>query len=307
MVNVEILKSLLCFTCDELFYYLHQTLKMYYGENHVVYKNKQYLVAEGEGPLCLVAHMDTVWDKLPSRPMSEDDIVYDKSKNVMMGMCGLGADDRAGVYAILHILTETELRPSIIFTLGEEVGGIGAFNLISDYPKKKNILPRVRAMIEIDRKGFNESVYYDCNNKNFEKWINSFGFRTHIGSFTDIRIISPRWDIPSVNLSAGYVNEHCLNECLYIDALGRVISKIIDMLRADFPKRDMYFNKYYNKILKKGAVCPICDETIINRANACYIGDITENGLNHCCQECYSKFFLFDDKEEENNEKNLIF
>lgn len=38
---------------------------------------------------------------------------------------GLGADDRAGIFAIIQII-KSGLRPHIILTTDEEVGGVGA-------------------------------------------------------------------------------------------------------------------------------------------------------------------------------------
>ena len=74
---------------------------------------KDYIVAIGEIPIALVAHMDTVFAK----PVSN--LFYDEKKGVLWSPEGLGADDRAGVFAILKIL-QTGLRPSVILTTDEE-------------------------------------------------------------------------------------------------------------------------------------------------------------------------------------------
>ena len=55
-----------------------------------IIETKDYLLAEGDIPIALVAHMDTVFPKPPT------DIFYDRVKNVMLSPTGLGADDRAG-------------------------------------------------------------------------------------------------------------------------------------------------------------------------------------------------------------------
>ena len=65
------------------------------------YKNvistKDYVMAQGEIPIALVAHMDTVFKKPATR------VYYDKEQGVMWSPDGLGADDRAGIFAILNI------------------------------------------------------------------------------------------------------------------------------------------------------------------------------------------------------------
>ena len=94
-----------------------------YYKNLIV-KNK-YLIAVGSDPVGLLAHIDTA---VPYP--TEADLHYEKDGNYIWSDVGLGADDRAGIYAIIDILTTTDFRPTIIFTTGEEKGGIGAKCLI---------------------------------------------------------------------------------------------------------------------------------------------------------------------------------
>ena len=89
---------------------------------------KQYILAEGELPVCLVAHLDTVEKKPPT------DIYFDKEQGVMWSPQLLGADDRAGIYAIIQII-EAGYKPHVIFTTDEEIGAVGAQKLIEDFPE----------------------------------------------------------------------------------------------------------------------------------------------------------------------------
>ena len=108
-------------TQEELRKYVLDVLKNKYTQ---VVATKEYVCAVGDIPIALVAHLDTVFEK----PVK--DLYYDTRKNVLWSPEGLGADDRAGVYAILHILRNTPLRPSVIFTTDEELGGLGAESLV---------------------------------------------------------------------------------------------------------------------------------------------------------------------------------
>ena len=63
-----------------------------------VVETPEYIYAVGDIPIALVAHMDTVF-KSPPR-----NIYFDTDKGVIWSPEGLGADDRAGVFAILNIL-----------------------------------------------------------------------------------------------------------------------------------------------------------------------------------------------------------
>ena len=71
-------------------------LKKHYKK---VVHTKDYIFAEGTIPIALTAHMDTVFKQPPQ------EIFFDPVKNVMWSPEGLGADDRAGIFAIVQITT----------------------------------------------------------------------------------------------------------------------------------------------------------------------------------------------------------
>ena len=111
-----------------------------------VISTKEYLIAVGEIPVALVAHLDTVFKEPPHN------IFYDRVKNVMWSPNGLGADDRAGVYAIVQIL-KSGLRPTVIFTTDEELGCLGAEALAEQI----KIPPAdLKYVIQLDRRGSND-------------------------------------------------------------------------------------------------------------------------------------------------------
>ena len=181
-----------------------------------------YLIAEGELPVCLCAHMDTVFLRPPTT------FYFDQEQNVLWSPGGMGADDRAGIAAIIELI-ERGYRPHIILTDLEERGGIGASNLIEKYPECP--FSDCRAFIQLDRQGEKDAVYYECDNPDFEKLITSFGFETEWGTFTDISVFCPQWGIAGVNLSVGYYNEHSQIEILNITQLYSTIDKVEVMLK----------------------------------------------------------------------------
>ena len=191
------------------------------------YKKIQYtedfIIAEGELPICLIAHMDTVFSRLPQ------EFFYDPRKEVLWSPHGSGFDDRAGIYIILQCI-ESNLKPHIIFTQGEEKGGLGAKALVDFF----SFCPfdDCRALIELDRANEKDCVFYDCDNKDFEKWIHSFGFKTDWGTFTDISIIAPAWGLAAVNLSVGYNDEHTYAERLHCRWCDKTIEKVKKILEA---------------------------------------------------------------------------
>lgn len=209
---------------DNLKKLLNNFLKKHYKK---VVNSPDYLFAIGDIPIALVAHMDTVFPQPPT------EIFFDNQKNVIWSPQGLGADDRAGVYAAIQII-RSGLKPHIIFTTNEEMGALGA----SALSKLECPFPDLKYLIQLDRRGSNDCIFYNCNNDAFVDYVESFGFTWNYGSFTDISELCPAWHIAGVNLSVGYRDEHTVCELLFVAQLQSTISKVKNMLReaANAPK-----------------------------------------------------------------------
>ena len=202
---------------------LQKTMQVYLKSKYSkVITTKDYIVAVGDIPIALVAHMDTVF----SFPVQH--LYYDQQKGVLWSPEGLGADDRAGIFAILQII-KSGLRPSIILTTDEEKGCIGASKLA----ERECPIPNLKYMIELDRRGTNDCVFYDCYNPEFVEYVESFGFVERMGSFSDITFLMSYWDVCGVNLSVGYEDEHSVSETLHINALYATIEKVKKMLQQE--------------------------------------------------------------------------
>jgi len=195
-----------------------------------------YVYAEGTIPIMLVCHMDTVHRTKP------ENVFYDPQKKVAWCPEGIGGDDRCGVWSVLTILRHG-FRPSVLFTNGEETGLIGARAFAKDFPS----LSHFKFMIELDRRGSEDCVFYQCGNKEFQTYIESFGFKTAIGSSSDIKALSPVFNRASVNLSIGYYNEHTLNEYVRLDEMQATTDKVEKILSVNpdvYPVYDFQEVKY---------------------------------------------------------------
>lgn len=198
-----------------------------------IISTKSYTYAKGEIPILLVAHCDTVHKNKPKT------ILYDNMKQMMWSPEGIGGDDRCGIIAIYEIIKE--YKPYVLFTQDEEIGGLG----VKEFCEKEN-LDKIKFAIEIDRRGNNQAVFYDCGNEELQEYIcNKYNFDLQYGSFTDVCFIGEAFDIGIVNLSAGYYNEH--QEIEYIDfkALRNTIRKVKEMLKENI---DKFFD--YQEVLK---------------------------------------------------------
>lgn len=225
-----------------------------------VIETPDYICAVGDIPIALTAHMDTVFQK----PAME--VFYDRQKNVIWSPNGLGADDRAGIFAIIQIIKKG-LRPHIIFTTDEETGAQGATVLGKDHCP----FPDLRYVIELDRRGANDCVFYDCANDEFTNYIESFGFVEAIGSFSDICMFCEDWGVAGVNLSIGYRDEHSVSEVLFVGHMLNTIDKVVSMLSVPAdkiphfkfipaPYLAQYWYKYYRDAGYTDKKCFLCEK-----------------------------------------------
>lgn len=204
-----------------------------------VVKQKGFLYAAGEVPVLLVAHLDTVHNEKP------DIICRSADGRYMMSPQGIGGDDRCGVYMILQFINEA--RCHVLFCEDEEVGGRGARAF-----EGSNIKADVNYIVEMDRRGNNDAVFYSCDNPEFTEFVCSFGFKEATGSFSDISVVAPYLETAAVNISAGYYNEHRLHEMIDTFAMQNNIERIIRMVRTEtekypYMKRRNFWNSRFSQ------------------------------------------------------------
>ena len=233
-----------------------------------VVTKKDYIYAIGDIPVALVAHLDTVFRASP------ENIYYDQQKNVMWSPEGLGADDRAGVFAIVKIIQQG-YHPHIILTTDEEMGALGAKQLVSNL---KQPFADMKYIIQLDRRGTNDCVFYNCYNEDFIEYVESFGFIEAFGSFSDISEICPKWGIAGVNLSIGYQNEHSYTETLHINAFLATIDKVVNMLK------DIENSKYFLYLPATG---------LSNSWQYIGVDWLGDEIKCHCCNQYYSDYEMF--------------
>lgn len=193
-------------------------LKQMYGEDNIFHLRGYAILAVGSIPIGLVAHMDTVVPKVEK---------LQESNGIVRAAWGLGADDRAGIYSIIKLINKG-YRPTIIFTLQEETGGQGARVLTSCIDELK-----LKYLIQLDRHGKDDAVFYNCYNKAFKEYVCGFGFKEQQGVYSDISFLCPAWDIAGVNLSIGYFYEHTNKELLNLEYMEETIAKVEKMLKAE--------------------------------------------------------------------------
>ena len=221
MINNKLFERIFRMKQDDLLEYLPKYLVSNGYRERDIENDGDYIYVKGNIPIMLVAHLDTVHKTMPG------EIYHDTKHGIMWSPQGLGADDRAGVYSILQLL---EYKPYILFTTDEEIGGVGA-RIASKSLKK----PPVNYIIELDRQGKDDCVFYSCDNPEFTKYVETFGFQESFGTFSDISYLAPAWGIAAVNLSIGYSRQHTISETLNVRHMVSTIDKVRNMLK-DKPK-----------------------------------------------------------------------
>lgn len=237
------IENILRLTQEELLdFNYNELLKRNYKDKDITY-TEDYVYAKGNIPVLLVAHCDIVHKQIPTT------IVYDKEKQILWSPTGIGGDDRCGVYGVLKICEK--FKPYVLFTTDEEIGGVGVKKFVKDFDE----IP-VNFIIELDRRGYNQVVFYECGNKEFQNYILSFGLDKYIGSYSDVSTLSTEYDIAGCNISAGYYNEHTNVEYIVMDELQHSIDIVKEILK-DTKNHKFYdcqkvtysrFGNWYNNV-----------------------------------------------------------
>jgi len=261
-MDLDLLKKIIRMSKKNLFDFLEIELAQVYKNIDTNEKLRNFLFCEGEEPVMVVAHLDTVFEGFLKSSLTNSindlwgiydfhqktiklkEIYHDQVQGVMWSPDGLGADDRVGVFMILS-LVRAGARPSILFTTDEESGSTSGYDFALQY-KHKFQNYGIKYLMELDRSGVNDCVFYNCDNPDFTKYIEGYGFKTGTGSFTDISVICPIIKTAGVNLSVGYWNEHSETEMIDLFTMSKNFDIIYKMI-----KDSKKIKKVYKFILKK--------------------------------------------------------
>jgi len=287
--DFNLLKSILQITDIPLKTWLHSICGLKEMGFKEVINDKDFLYAEGDIPILIVCHLDTVFTYPPK------EIFYDKDSNVMWAPGGAGFDDRAGVMVCLKMFQEIRPLPSFLFCCDEEIGGNGARMATQKLAEK--VKDKFKYIIEVDRRGAKDCVFYNDTNKKFREYVEKFGFKTERGTFTDISFLAPGWGISAVNLSIGYVDEHTASERLYVGCFLMTYQKILKMLKdvdnANFFKYEgtSTSTAYSYNFVNGSRTCDLCGTPLADKhANVYYGGPVDDDDdeVSILCDQCLS-------------------
>jgi len=226
-IDVNELLQILRMSTKQLYKHLAKSAYAIKGQHYVLW-------FKGSGLPCLVAHIDHVYEE---KNWSKRPILY--NEEYLWSPVGIAGDDRAGVYACMQLFNELDVN--VLFTDLEERGGGGAIEACGC-----EALKHTPYFIEVDRRGNREAVFYNEEEVLVPEFVEvvSKYFTVAQGSFSDISILGQHYKVASVNLSAGFYNEHSkTSEYIYLPALEytiKAIPKLISDLehqRYELPER----------------------------------------------------------------------
>lgn len=203
---ISTLKNFLNYSVDEVFTNFilkarELDLEIACGDSFVWIKNPNSKVM-------LVSHADTI-KRSDKFELIENDYVLKANMSV------LGGDDRCGCAAIYDLLGVKNIN--VLITNFEESGCLGAHEFV-DKLSKDLIESNVNALIEFDRRGVNQYVVYSNKCKELQELAELKGLKEEYGSLSDVKIITASTKIAHINMSAGYYNEHSIDE--FVDKMG---------------------------------------------------------------------------------------
>lgn len=208
-----------------------------------------YLYAKGSVPVLLLAHLDrhpihkNLVKDIKIKTVTKDNTTETRWSSPQ-GICG---DDRCGVWTIMNIVKS--YKPSVLFCEDEEIGSVGC-DKFAKTEMAKNL--GVDFMVQIDRRGSNDAVFYSCDNKEFTKWIEEVtGYKEKMGTFTDIAKLMPVAKTAAVNLSSGYYNEHTKDEYIVMEELEHTMEAVEKLIKEEIKLKEEGKNKQYNYVKKE--------------------------------------------------------
>ena len=168
------------------------------------------LITKGESDSypCICAHMDQVQHLHPKdfTCVENDDVIFGYSPKERK-QCGLGADDKNGLFIALECLASYDAIKCAFF-VGEEIGckGSGAVDI--------SFFDDCRYCIQIDRRGNSDmitNIYSEMCSEEFIRDVDcqSHGYEISDGLMTDVAELREKGvEVSCINLSCGYYEPH---------------------------------------------------------------------------------------------------
>lgn len=213
-----------------------------------------YYIKIGDSSVMFTSHCDTA-DNAPAKEVTH---VFDGNIIKTDGKTILGADDKAGMAIMFHMI-ENKVPGLYYFFLSEERGCVGS-RALNDYlkgnGKEDPIFAKINKVIAFDRRDYDSVITFQCGERccsdefadELAKRLNEAGGfkykKDPTGMVTDSHQVAERFS-ECTNLSVGYKDQHSTREIQdieFLEKLAQACTKVDwDTLPA---KRDQSKTEY---------------------------------------------------------------
>lgn len=184
---------------------------------------------------CVTAHLDEVHAPQERIIVEEEGSIYavDASGNRV----GLGADDKNGVWIIIHLLHELPTLKVALFVQEEKDGDVAGCR--GSRACSLDFFADVTALLAVDRKGCTEVVTVGkgdirlCEDDFVPQQLRTeFGYECVKGGRTDVVALKERGlETPCCNIGCGYYNAHKVDEYTIIAELHKAHEFVLAWLK----------------------------------------------------------------------------
>lgn len=166
---------------------------------------------------CVIAHLDINQEQRNNvKVIHSGDFVFGFDTETGE-QCGVGHDDKAGVYFAIQALKKFE-HIKAFFPLDEEIGCIGSSHAESEFFKN------VGFMVQLDRNGYGDISEYtngidvvtESTKEQLQELLQKYNYDWEFCICTDVGELVSIFEIQGVNISCGYSNEHTDREILRV-------------------------------------------------------------------------------------------
>ena len=169
----------------------------------------------------LCVHSDTVWDR---RAVFNIQRGYIYSADPSMG---IGGDDRAGIAALIHAVSQCDAACTVALFDQEESGCVGSSDLGEDLTFDPSLF------IGLDRRGSCDVADYGYASSELLLGVQALlGYKVVQGTWTDVAVLARLRESSCINLATGFYREHTPDEYIVMEDVLRAAQDLAYMLEC---------------------------------------------------------------------------
>ena len=229
---------------------------------------------------CVIAHTDTVHSVLKDVSIYRNEDTIFSWDPIKRSQCGIGGDDKVGVYIALQLLEDINIIKAVFFR-DEEIGSLGSHYAMKNHKEWFN---DCNFVLMSDRRGNSDVITVSggiiITSKEFletcDPLFKKYNYKDTVGICTDVDVLTVHGiGVSCVNFSSGYWEPHSSREVVSISDVNVCYNLMYDIIiehgntrfeyKAEIPAYKQAYKRtghtVYSSLLadviKTGAASPI--------------------------------------------------